>query len=42
MNRREFSLQVAGVAGAAALTSLLPGLAFASPPRRWRARTSNG
>ncbi len=31
MNRREFSLQVAGVAGAAALTSLLPGLAFASP-----------
>ena len=31
MNRREFSLQLAGVAGAAALTSLLPGLAFASP-----------
>src|SRR5471032_3229071 len=32
MNRREFSLQLAGVAGAAALSSLgLPGLAFASP-----------
>ena len=32
MNRREFSLQLAGVAGAAALSSLgLPGLALASP-----------
>ena len=32
MNRREFSLQLAGMAGAAALSSLgLPGLAFASP-----------
>ncbi len=31
MNRREFSLQLAGVAGAAALSSLVPGLAFASP-----------
>ena len=32
MNRREFSLQLAGVAGAAALSSLgLPGLAFAAP-----------
>ena len=32
MNRREFSLQLAGVAGAAALSSLgLSGLAFASP-----------
>jgi len=31
MNRREFSVQLAGVAGAAALSSLLPGLAFASP-----------
>ena len=31
MNRREFSLQLAGVAGAAALASLLPGLALASP-----------
>ena len=31
MNRREFSLQVAGIAGAAALGSLVPGLAFASP-----------
>jgi protein dithiol oxidoreductase (disulfide-forming) len=31
MNRREFSLQLAGVAGAAALTTLLPGLALASP-----------
>ena len=31
MNRREFSLQLAGVAGAAALSSLLPGVAFASP-----------
>jgi thiol:disulfide interchange protein DsbA len=32
MNRREFSLQLAGVAGAAALASLgLPGAAFASP-----------
>jgi thiol:disulfide interchange protein DsbA len=30
MDRREFSLQLAGVAGAVALTSLLPGLAFAS------------
>ena len=31
MNRREFSVQLAGVAGAAALSTLLPGLAFASP-----------
>ena len=32
MNRREFSLQLAGVAGAAALASLgLPNLAFAAP-----------
>jgi len=31
MNRREFSLQLAGAAGAAALSPLLPGLAFASP-----------
>jgi thiol:disulfide interchange protein DsbA len=31
MNRREFSLQLAGAAGAAALSTLLPGLAFASP-----------
>jgi thiol:disulfide interchange protein DsbA len=32
MNRRDFSLQLAGVAGAAALASLgLPALAFASP-----------
>ena len=31
MNRREFSLQLAGVAGAAVLSSLLPGVAFASP-----------
>ena len=31
MNRREFSLQLAGVAGVAALTTLLPGLAFAAP-----------
>ena len=31
MNRREFSLQLAGVTGAAALSSLLPGVAFASP-----------
>jgi thiol:disulfide interchange protein DsbA len=31
MNRREFSLQLAGTAGAAALSGLLPGLALASP-----------
>ena len=31
MNRREFSLQVAGIAGAAALGSLVPGLALATP-----------
>ena len=31
MNRREFSLQLAGVAGAVALSTLLPGLALASP-----------
>ncbi|HYP30224.1 MAG TPA: thiol:disulfide interchange protein DsbA/DsbL [Burkholderiaceae bacterium] len=31
MNRREFSLQLAGAAGAAALSTLLPGLALASP-----------
>jgi thiol:disulfide interchange protein DsbA len=30
MNRREFSLRLAGTAGAATLASLLPGLAFAS------------
>jgi len=31
MNRREFSLQLAGLAGAAALSALVPGLALASP-----------